>query len=74
MSNALENPIQIVLNGEATSVPEAISLAQLLDFLDLSPDHVAIEKDFSLVRKPDWPNTEIHGGARIEIVQFVGGG
>jgi len=42
--------------------------------LDLDPVRVAVELDRRIVKPPDWGATPIAGGARLEIVQFVGGG
>jgi len=66
--------IEIVVNGEPRSVPEGQTLLDLLARLQLDPARVAIELDRRIVRKPDWEATVLAPGARLEIVQFVGGG
>ena len=66
--------IEIVVNGEPRRVPEGQTLLDLLARLDLDPARVAIELDRRIVRKPDWEGTVLSPGARLEIVQFVGGG
>ncbi|HEY1218340.1 MAG TPA: sulfur carrier protein ThiS [Bryobacteraceae bacterium] len=35
---------------------------------------MAVELDRRIVKQPQWPDTVVEAGARIEIVQFVGGG
>ena len=66
--------IQIVLNGRPRDVPEGLALDALLTFLEVKPDRVAIERNRALVRKPDWPATQVEAGDQLEIVWFVGGG
>lgn len=55
-------------------VPEGQSLAQILAWLEIVPDRVAVELDRRIVRRPDWDQTMVDPGASLEIVQFVGGG
>ena len=66
--------IHIVVNGEKQTVPARSTVLDLLKFLQLDPERVAVEKDRAIIRKPAWPSTEIEPGAEFEIVQFVGGG
>ncbi len=66
--------IDIVVNGEARSAPAGLNIIDLLRFLGVTPDRVAVELNRSIVRKPEWESTVVPDGARLEIVQFVGGG
>jgi thiamine biosynthesis protein ThiS len=66
--------IQIVVNGEPREVPQGFNLEQLLRFLEVNPDRVAIERNLEIVRKPEWPATQVLPGDRLEVVWFVGGG
>jgi thiamine biosynthesis protein ThiS len=66
--------IEIVVNGDAQRIQEGLTLIDLLRHLDLDPARVAIELDRKIVRQPHWPATVLAPGARLEIVQFVGGG
>ena len=66
--------IEIVVNGESRQMAEGRSLLDLLRELDLDPGRVAIELNRSIVKKTGWAGTVLDAGARIEIVQFVGGG
>ena len=66
--------IEIVVNGDAQRIPEGLTLVDLLRQLDLDPARVAIELDRKIVRQPHWSDTVLTPGARLEIVQFVGGG
>ena len=66
--------IQIVLNGEPRTVPAGQNIEQLLRFLEIDPSRVAVEFNRAIVRKPDWPTSEVLDGAQLEVVWFVGGG
>lgn len=66
--------IEIVVNGEFRQAPAGVTLAQMLRFLEINLEQVAVEMNRVIVRKPDWTSTTVPPGARLEIVQFVGGG
>jgi thiamine biosynthesis protein ThiS len=74
METAETKTIQVVLNGEHRSLPAALTVDRLLVFLEMDPSRVAVELNGTIVRKPDWPSAEVHEGAQIEVVWFVGGG
>lgn len=66
--------IEIVVNGQSQNVPEGRTLLDLVRLLQLDPERVAIELDRRIVKRPEWTDTPVRPGARLEIVQFVGGG
>ena len=66
--------IDIVVNGEPQSTQDGQTILGLLKQLQLDPERVAVELDRHIVKQPRWPETVLEAGARIEIVQFVGGG
>ncbi|MGO4879904.1 MAG: sulfur carrier protein ThiS [Bryobacteraceae bacterium] len=66
--------IEIVVNGEIRSIASGQSIRQLLESLQLEPARVAVELDRRIVKPHDWDSTPIGDGAKLEIVQFVGGG
>jgi sulfur carrier protein len=67
-------PIRIVVNGEDRTVPEGQTILGLLQDLRIDPARVAVELDRLIVKQPHWDATSLRAGARLEIVQFVGGG
>jgi sulfur carrier protein len=67
-------PIEIVVNGAPRSAEEGQTILGLLRDLDLDPARVAVEYDRRIVKQGQWPETVLHSGAQLEIVQFVGGG
>jgi sulfur carrier protein len=66
--------IEIVVNGEVRLTPDGHSLTQLLNWLRIDPARVAVELDRSIIRRQEWDRTLVRPGAKLEIVQFVGGG
>ncbi len=66
--------IEIVLNGDRRAVPKGATLAELLGFLGLPADRVAVELNRKIVRKTEWENCRVEANAEIEVVHFVGGG
>jgi thiamine biosynthesis protein ThiS len=66
--------IQIVVNGEDRGAPSGLSVEQLLAFLELDPERVAVEMNREILRRRSWSTTSVQPGSSFEIVQFVGGG
>ncbi len=62
------------INGENRSVPPVSNLLELLAYLEIGQDRVAVEINRQIIRRRDWENTPLREMDRIEIVQFVGGG
>ena len=67
-------PIEIVVNGEPRTANQGQTILGLLRELDLDPARVAVEYERRIVKQGQWPETVLRDGARVEIVQFVGGG
>jgi len=66
--------IEIRLNGEIHELPESLNIAQLLEHFDLPKDRVAVERNRSIVPKPQWESVALNQGDELEVVHFVGGG
>jgi thiazole synthase len=66
--------IEIRLNGELHELPQSLNIAQLLEHFDLPKDRVAVERNRSIVPKPQWDNVAVAQGDEFEVVHFVGGG
>jgi len=66
--------MEIYVNGEKRQVGEGATVLSLLMDLSLPDTRVAVERNRSLVRKPEFAGTVLGEGDRIEIVTFVGGG
>lgn len=50
------------------------TLDELLEYLNLSPNSVAIEKNGSIVEKGFWSKENLSSSDSVEIIKFVGGG
>jgi thiamine biosynthesis protein ThiS len=74
MQDTGTSTISIVVNGEERTVRAGETVTDLIRVLELDPERLAIELDRSIVKRAQWPTTTLRAGAKIEIVQFVGGG
>jgi thiazole synthase len=66
--------IEIRLNGEPQTLPVSLNVAQILEFLGLPKERVAVERNRALVPKADWERVIVAAGDELEVVHFVGGG
>lgn len=64
----------LLVNGERREVANGLSLAQLVETLELPSERIAIELNQSVVRRTDWSTRILKESDRVEIVHFVGGG
>jgi thiamine biosynthesis protein ThiS len=66
--------VTITLNGEPFSVPDPLTITDLLARLEIDPRRVAVERNIVVVKRAAYATTKIVDGDEIEIVNFVGGG
>lgn len=66
--------IELVVNGEARTFPAPLTLARLVETLDLAGKRIAIEKNGEIVPRSQHAETHLANGDRLEIVAAVGGG
>ena len=66
--------LELVINGEPRSFPETLTVAQLVETLDLTGKRIAIEKNGEIVPRSQHATTPLASGDRLEIVVAVGGG
>ena len=66
--------MRVELNGEPKELDEGTTLSTLIEQLSLAPERVAVELNRDVVRRADWPSTQLSDGDRVEVVHFVGGG
>jgi len=71
-----ENPndMKLQINGEARDFDPPLTLAGLVEQMDMKADRVAVELNRSIVPREQWQGTNLADGDRLEIVHFVGGG
>ncbi len=66
--------MRIRLNGESYEGPEAMTVAKLLERLDLEQPRVAVELNLDILPKDEYAITQLKPGDQVEVVHFVGGG
>ena len=66
--------MDIVVNGERREIPEGLSVAALIEHLDMPLDRVALERNREILPRPQWKSTSVQPNDAFEIVHFVGGG
>lgn len=73
---APETAVSITVNGEPRGVPAGLALPELLRRLDLDPARsgVAVARNGTVVRRADWPETEIADGDDLEVITATQGG
>ena len=70
----MELRIEVAVNGEKREIPAGLNVRQMLLHLQLDPQRVAVELNRAIVCKGNWDATPVEADAKIEIVEFVGGG
>ena len=67
--------MRIYINGQSTDFPgTSASLIDLISFLQLTKERLAIELNETVISRKNWESTELKPDDRVEIVHFVGGG
>ena len=68
------SPIKIFINGDLKKFPQEINIVSVLESLNISSNHIAIEINESLIFRSNWEETTLKEGDKIEIVKAIGGG
>lgn len=66
--------MNIVVNGEQHEVEESLTVAHLLQKLNLRTEQVAVEINLKILDRGDFPTWKLHNGDKVEILSFIGGG
>jgi sulfur carrier protein len=66
--------IEIILNGETRAVPDGLTVTNLIEYLNLVPDRIAVEFNSQILKRGNWDKKQVSNGDKVEIVHFVGGG
>ena len=66
--------MQVTINAETKELPEACSVAQMIELLSLQNKRLAVEINKELVPRSEFTSHQIQAGDEIEIVQAIGGG
>ncbi len=71
---AVNDTIDVVINGERRAIAPGATLLELLAELALDPRAVVVEHNRRIVRRPALGDVRVAPGDAIELVHFVGGG
>jgi thiamine biosynthesis protein ThiS len=66
--------MKITINGELREIPNGLTVAALLQHLEMTADRVAVERNLDILPRAKWQETEVQPNDRFEIVHLVGGG
>ena len=66
--------MRVIVNDQATDLPDAATVADLLATLALPGTRVAVEVNRQLVRRVQHGETRLNDGDTVEVVTLVGGG
>jgi sulfur carrier protein len=68
------NMTTLVINGAATDIGDARTIADIVIRMNLAGKKIAVEKNGEIVSRSRYAATPIAAGDRLEIVGAVGGG
>ena len=74
MSGRTETTLTLVVNGEERRFPADLTVAGLLEELELVPGTVVVERNREIVPRDAQTRVSLEEGDQLEIVHFVGGG
>jgi thiazole synthase len=70
----VESFVRITLNGEQKELPGPLTVAELVRYLGLKTEHVAVELNKGLVTRSRHDQIQVAEGDVLEVVTLVGGG
>lgn len=74
MQQAVQNALELTVNGERRRFAVPLSVAGMLAELGLDVRKVAVERNEEIVRRASYADTLLASGDVLEIVHFIGGG
>jgi sulfur carrier protein len=66
--------MEIIVNGQPRQVAESLTIAGLLEELQLGDKPVAVEVNLNLIPKSRHAEHQLAAGDLLEVVTLVGGG
>lgn len=66
--------MKVRLNGDERELPDGLTVATLVTWLELAPEQVAVERNGTIVRRAEQASTPLEEGDVLEVVTLVGGG
>lgn len=74
MMAPVNEPVQLLVNGDAMTLPAGRTVTDLLTQLGLKGQVVAVEVNRQLVPRKQHETTTLNAGDAVEVVTLVGGG
>ena len=68
--------LSVTINGDRRELPAGATVASVIASLPGAPEGrgVAVAVEGEVVPRAQWPSTELHEGAKVEVVVAVQGG
>jgi len=66
--------MQLTINGETRTFATTMTIAELLEMIDLKGKYVAVEHNRNVVSYTKYDEVTLADGDQLEIVTLVGGG
>jgi sulfur carrier protein len=66
--------VEVIVNGEAWQFPDGVTVAQLLQKMNLTDKRLAVEVNMEIVPRSSHAAHKLQSGDRVEIVHAIGGG
>ncbi len=66
--------VEVVINGKPHQLPREMNVVDLLEYLGVRRDGVAVAVNGEVVLREEWAQTVVRAGDRVEVVHMVGGG
>ncbi|RTX67091.1 sulfur carrier protein ThiS [Staphylococcus hyicus] len=62
------------INGDAFEIDRLMTIAELIECLEIEGKRIAIELNGQVIKRSLWPTYTLSDNDQIEILEFVGGG
>ena len=66
--------MRVRVNGEDRKLAKGVSVAALLESMELDVNGIAVALNMEIVRRGEYGDTHLSDGDEVEIVRAVGGG
>ena len=66
--------MQVTVNGQQREVPDGITVAELLEQLQIQTRYTAVERNLEIVPRAHYAQQRLQAGDQLEVVTLVGGG
>ncbi len=66
--------MQVTVNGETQELEQELTVAQLVESIQMNPQLVAVELNLTVLKRDRYAGTVLKEGDVVEVVHMVGGG